>query len=185
MTSSDEFELDEIVPGSIIQRKLKSAWIPLAKHIGIYVSDEQVIHFSGEHVFRSDFAVCAETLEEFADGRPITVRDCAIDDDHSAAVIAEAQRLLYESENGFNGSYHFVRKNCEDFAAQCYEVEFPTARDLNIMRSEKASTSQRSSVVRFAKKAGKVSVGVVGCILVVGAGSMLVSANRQDQRSSG
>jgi hypothetical protein len=58
VTSSEEVELDEIVPGSIIQRKLKSAWIPLAKHIGIYVSDEQVIHFSGEHVFRSDFVVC-------------------------------------------------------------------------------------------------------------------------------
>jgi hypothetical protein len=53
--------------------------------------------------------------------------------------------LLHESENGFNGGYHFVRKNCEDFAAQCYEVEFPTARDLNIMRSEKACKRRRGS----------------------------------------
>jgi hypothetical protein len=181
VTSSDEFGLNVLVPGAIIERKVKSVWLPFAKHIGIYVNDEQVIHFNGERLFRRDFVVCAGTLSEFADGERVSVRDCPLDDDHSAAVVAEARRLLDSKENGFNGDYDFVNKNCEDFAAQCYEVKFPTARDPKIMRSEKASSSQRSTVARFAKITRKV--GVVGGALVVGA--VVLATNRQDRQSQG
>ena len=115
----------EFRKGSMIQRRLDGLWGFLGlKHIGIYVGDGRVIHFSGTRKKEKDARIVKSSLAEFARGGRVSCRAAPKNDAHAAAVCRRAEEYYSHGSNGFDGKYSLAFRNCEDFAVRCYEVEY-------------------------------------------------------------
>ena len=133
--------------GSIIQRPIADAVGRIYKHMGIFVSEQEVIHFNGTRKGDCNAKIKSESLDEFAAEFKVTVKACPLDDDHASAVVKEARRQYNTLENDFNRKYSFRGKNCEDFAVHCYQIKFQSASDPENMRQATAPISQRKQTI--------------------------------------
>ena len=132
----------QIEAGSIIQRRLEVPLGPLYNHVGIFVSEDQVIHFNGERKGDRDAVIKIESLDDFAAGYEVKVRANPEDDDHAFAIVQEAQRQYTILENNFDRQYSLFWKNCDDFAVHCYEIKFPSKTDPEKLRQVSAPMTQ-------------------------------------------
>ena len=133
--------------GSIIQRRIAGLVGRFYKHMGIFVSENEVVHFNGIRKGDCDAIIMSESLDEFAAGFKVTVKACPLDDDHAFAIVKEARRQYNTLENDFDRKYCFRGKNCEDFAVYCFQIEFASASDPEIKRNETAPMSQRKQTI--------------------------------------
>jgi hypothetical protein len=156
--------------GSIIQRPLTDSFGHVYKHIGIFVSEDEVIHFNGTQKGDRDAVVKSESLVDFAAGCDVTVKACPCDDDHAFAVVQEAQRQI-TLENDYDRKYSFVRKNCEDFAVHCYQIEFTTASDPEKKRKEMAPPSQKKRTIWGMLGTAVSAASAVIAIVIFGRGN--------------
>ncbi len=93
-------------------------------HTGIYVGKGRVVHFGergpGEPLRAQQVAECS--LEEFSRGEKVRVGLQPRNPAHARAVVRQAYALLRKSDNGFDGKYNLVLRNCEDFTRHCSRV---------------------------------------------------------------
>ncbi len=89
-------------------------------HHGIYISDEEIIHFSGDgddNILGGNNTVCTTTLAKFTQNGKLEVRlytDEELDDLYSVSgIISYARQSLGES------GYSVIYNNCEHFANMC------------------------------------------------------------------
>lgn len=115
--------------GTIIQRPLKEKGLkrPLSlfyKHVGIYVGNDDVIHFSPKDSSepKNKATIIKTSLDEFANGKKIGVRKKPKDLIHGKAICEEAERI-YCNPGEYKKKYNPFSRNCEDFAKHCYEVK--------------------------------------------------------------
>lgn len=81
-------------------------------HHGIEVNDEMVIHFSGEPRHKNGAVIRMDSIEVFAAGGTVLVREYAVRLD-AAVVATRAESKLGES------GYSLYSNNCEHFARWC------------------------------------------------------------------
>lgn len=110
--------------GSIIKRRLDSFWGLFYCHMGIYVGDDEVIHFCGMKKKQRGARVRRDSLKEFADGQEVLLHEAPESDSHGRAVCRAAEHLYRHRHNGFDGRYEFAWNNCEDFCVACFEVSY-------------------------------------------------------------
>ena len=156
--------------GSIIQRPIADAVGRIYKHMGIFISEDEVIHFNGTRKGDRNAVIMSESLDEFAAGCKVTLKALPCDDAHAFAIVQEAQRQYRTLENDFDRKYSFRWKNCEDFAVHCYQIEFPSASDPENMRQETAPISQRKKTIWGMVASAVTTVSAVTVILIVGRG---------------
>jgi hypothetical protein len=164
----------QIEAGSIIQRRLEVPLGPLYNHVGIFVSEDQVIHFNGERKGDRDAVIKIESLDDFAAGYEVKVRANPEDDDHAFAIVLEAQRQYTILENNFDRQYSFFWKNCEDFAVHCYQIKFPSKTDPKKLQQVFAPMTQTKKTIW-----GTIATAVPTILLVVG----IALFRRGDKRS--
>ena len=114
------------VPGSIIKRRMTGVFGILFHHMGIYVNNDMVIHFTGEKKRgkAQNILICKDTLQTFTESCEIKLHTAPKNFYHAKAVCEEANRLLRDKNNRYNHQYSFVFNNCEDFCIACYEVQY-------------------------------------------------------------
>ena len=112
---------EELTAGCEIRRSFRGGML---FHTGIYVGNGRVVHFGerrpGEPLRTQRVAECA--LEEFSRGEKVRVGLQPRNPAHARAVVRRAYALLRKSDNGFDGKYNLVLRNCEDFTRHCYRV---------------------------------------------------------------
>jgi HRAS-like suppressor 3 len=106
--------------GSIIRRRLDGIAGLYGWHWGIYVGNGEVVHFNGFTKKERGAIIRRDSLTKFAAGHGIQLHHRPSDSKRGKAIADFACRLQGLSENGFNGSYAFLSKNCQDFCAYCY-----------------------------------------------------------------
>ena len=149
----------ESVPaGSIIKRDLDGVPGVVYAHVGIYVGDGRVIHFDGEAFGDRDGRVREVSLPQFTKGRPHKVSAEPRSEQHGAAVVGEARRIL-GNPSTWNDTYNFAFRNCEDFAQHCFEVEYFSGTG---RKKESSPWSQRLRTI-----AAGVSTAVVLVVTVI------------------
>ncbi len=114
------------VPGSIVKRPVNGFWGLFYNHMGIYIGNDEVVHFSGESKKADDAIIRKDKLQAFAAGHEVRLHASPKNSEHANAICQEAQRLLVNRSNGYNEQYGFVARNCEDFCVHCYEVLYRT-----------------------------------------------------------
>ena len=116
------YDLSKNIKGIItVKVKLKQ---DMAKHIGIYIGNGEVIHFNGEGVRNKSKATIREdSLKGFLDksDNKLSIRKYPKNEQHAKAIVDEAKKI-YNSKN--NKKYNLVFNNCEVFAKHCYEVKY-------------------------------------------------------------
>ena len=93
-------------------------------HTGIYIGNNQVIHFDGEISSdgKSDI-IKQSSLQEFMDGKEIKVRETPQSDKHAKKIVKRAKKIMNNPKNKYNGNYGVLfGENCQDFTQDCYEV---------------------------------------------------------------
>ena len=107
--------------GSIIQRRVKGLeGFFGAVHTGIYVGGGYVIHFAGESSgSKGSGEIEKITLEEFADGEEVTLREAPHSIEHGLSVVSRAYDYL--TNRKLNGKYSLGSCNCQDFVYECFE----------------------------------------------------------------
>ena len=116
MEAKEKWGIHELIPGDMIRVDAGRYY-----HIGIYIGNEQVIHFAGpEPNLLTDASVAKirqDSLDHFAMGRPIEVREYSIREKikkrSGRKIISIAQSHLGE------GGYDIIYNNCEHFANLC------------------------------------------------------------------
>jgi hypothetical protein len=119
----------DFVPGSILKRPLGGWYGWLYCHMGVYVGDGMIVHFNGEKQKTRNAVLRKETLERFADGRPVRLHAAPKNAAHGQAICAAAERYYQDEQNGFNNHYDFIRNNCESFCVNCFEVQYLLAEE--------------------------------------------------------
>jgi hypothetical protein len=116
----------DLMPGTILRRVLGgfAGWLSCF-HVAIYLGNGLVIHFNGETKGNRNAVVRIDSLEEFANGRPVSVHGAPKNERHGEATCREARRLHDLGQaNGWNYLYNFALHNCEDFCNHCYELAY-------------------------------------------------------------
>lgn len=108
-------------PGSIIKRPIEGFWGWLYDHMGIYIGNNQVVHFSGESKKERDVLIHKVCLAEFAAGHKVQLHAAPKNRMHAIAICKKADQIYKNRNNSYNGRYHFTWNNCEDFCIECYE----------------------------------------------------------------
>ncbi len=144
--------------GSMLQRPIKKFKIKIANHIGIYIGNDEVIHFG----FPAENKIIKTTMEEFSDGQAISVKQYPDDEEHGISIVRKAKILLQMPESEYNGKYSIFLNNCEDFARECFGKKGHLIRDqwesLRGDAGEKASKTSAglfSSIATMAGELGK------------------------------
>ena len=158
-------------PGTIVKRAIGGPTGLLFSHMGVVVGDKQVIHFNGEQKIANDACIVQTSLSEFAAGRNVFMHVTPRSIAHSERIIGHARKMLNTKENGWNGMYSMVSRNCEDFCADCFEQadvldsteavnpKMPTTQVQKIIRSGRLSLSTLSWLLRHPQPI------VVSCIV--------------------
>lgn len=111
--------------GSEIQRETGFGFT--AVHTGIYIGNDEVIHFDGESSSannKSDI-VKKSTLNEFLEGKKMEIRENPINDEHARNIVERAKKIMENEDNKYNGNYGLIfGEHCQDFTKDCYEVEY-------------------------------------------------------------
>ncbi|MCK5810071.1 MAG: lecithin retinol acyltransferase family protein [Cocleimonas sp.] len=102
--------------GSMLQRSIKIKNIKIANHMGIYIGENEVIHFG----YPMDDKIIKTSLKEFSDGEIITVKQYPDNDVHAEKICKIAEVLLEAPKNTYNKKYNIFLNNCEDFSRECY-----------------------------------------------------------------
>jgi len=106
--------------GAIISRRLDGIAGLYGWHWGIYVGNGQVVHFNGLTKKERGAIIRQDSLSDFAADHRIHLYHSPSDSKQGKAIADFACQLQELSDNGFNGSYMFLSKNCQDFCAYCY-----------------------------------------------------------------
>jgi len=106
--------------GAIISRRLDGMAGLYGWHWGIYVGNDQVVHFNGFTKKECRAIIRRDPLAEFAAGHRIHLYHHPTDSKQGKAIADFACQLQALNDNGFNGSYAILSKNCQDFCAYCY-----------------------------------------------------------------
>jgi hypothetical protein len=108
--------------GSIVRRRLDGFIGFAGWHWGVYVGNNQIVHFNGlAKKERSAFIQC-DSVEAFGAGHRVVLHRRPNDLQHGIATAQKARELQSIAENGFNGTYHFLIRNCQDFCRHCIET---------------------------------------------------------------
>lgn len=117
ISSPSNFVKKQPIKGDHIRVKRKKG---LYFHHGIYISDNEVIHLTGDSIFRWDIPKPECTsLDKFLDGGKVEVREYTEKQEYlrqNVDTIVENARKLYKK--GPKG-YHLLWNNCECFANSC------------------------------------------------------------------
>ncbi len=116
-------------PGSIIKRPLGGWYGRLYCHMGVYVGAGMVIHFNGEKQKTRNAVLRRDSLEKFADGKPVKLHAAPKNAAHGQAICVAAEQHYQDEQNGYNNRYDFVRNNCESFCVHCFEVPYILAEE--------------------------------------------------------
>jgi len=147
-------------PGSIVKRNLGGPCGLLFSHMGVVVGNQQVIHFNGEQKIATDACIVQTTFSDFAAGQDAYMHATPSSIAHSDRIIGHAHKMLYRKENGWNGMYSMISRNCEDFCADCFEqadvlgsteavnAKMPTTQVQKVIRSGRLSLSTFSWLLR-------------------------------------
>ncbi len=114
----------EMKSGSMVQRPLRGVGGTVFKHVGIYVGNNQVVHYIANEKKDKSAVIVKTSLRKFADGKRVSVRAEPKNRAHQIAVKKEALKVLGATKNEFNKQYDFLLKNCEDFSRHCYQVRY-------------------------------------------------------------
>lgn len=127
MRGKEKWGIRELIPGDMIRTDTGRYY-----HMGIYIGNEQVIHFAGPDAHRLTDASMAtirqDSLEHFAMQGKIEVRDYSFIErfkKHSRKKTVEKAK-----EHLGEGGYDIIYNNCEHFANLCvFGVPFSTQID--------------------------------------------------------
>ncbi len=116
--------------GTIIQRPLSGRLGTFYNHVGIYIGKNRVIHFNGTRLSDGQAAeIRLDSLENFADGHPVSIRLPPRDRRHGQWIVRYARQLRRQQNNPYNHRYHFIFRNCEDFCRHCYRAALASAQE--------------------------------------------------------
>jgi hypothetical protein len=106
--------------GSEIQRPTDT--IISVKHTGIYIGNGEVIHFNVDSSTGGDPETVEKcSLEEFAQGKEVTIREEPHNEEHGNKIVKRAKKIMRNANNKYNNNYGlFFGKNCEDFTEDCF-----------------------------------------------------------------
>ncbi|MEX2665201.1 lecithin retinol acyltransferase family protein [Candidatus Uabimicrobium amorphum] len=110
--------------GTVIKRQLQGFWGLFFNHIGIYIGNDKVIHFTGTQKKERSAVISLDALERFACGYKVYVHREPNCPRHGENIAKTAKEVLQNKANMYNNKYSFVLKNCEDFVKYCYEAEY-------------------------------------------------------------
>ncbi len=112
-------------PGSIIKRPLEGFFYGmLYDHMGIYIGNNEVIHFNGHNKKDHSARIRVDSVQRFAAGQKVALHAAPKNRTHGSAVCKKAKLILRNYQNGYDGKYGFATNNCEDFCIDCYEVNY-------------------------------------------------------------
>ena len=154
--------------GDIIYRSLDGITGFLYSHVGVYLGSRYVIHFTGTDKNKQTAKIKKTSLEEFAQGKDLEIRTSPVDENHSKAICDHARFILKNRGRRYDNNYNFVFNNCEDFAKECYEVEY------NGISQTLPNPTQRAETVNVI--IGTTTTGAVGRSLLVGRASTVAIA---------
>ena len=100
----------EYKKGSVLKRRIYAVY----SHMGIF-DGRQVYHF---HKKGKRFSIVHTDLQDFADGKKVTVHLEPEDDRHAEKIIERAREAYGNKKWDNNYSLGFL--NCEDFVGYCY-----------------------------------------------------------------
>ncbi|MCD4718483.1 MAG: lecithin retinol acyltransferase family protein [Desulfobacula sp.] len=106
--------------GAMLQRPIKTLKMKTANHIGIYIGNNEVIHFG----YPAANKILKTSLSGFAGSsiniKSITQKQSPDNEKHGKNICKNAALLLNTKENEYNKKYSILLNNCEDFARACY-----------------------------------------------------------------
>jgi hypothetical protein len=114
------------MPGTILKRPLCGFFSRLFFfHMGVYIDNGLVIHFNGETKKSCNAVLRIDTMQDFANGQPVSLHAGPKSWRHGEAICREARRLhALGTNNCWNYLYDFAGRNCEDFCIHCYQVAY-------------------------------------------------------------
>jgi hypothetical protein len=114
--------LKNMRPGCILKRRTNIAVINKlnVKHVGIYLGNNQVVHFHGSGNDIKNAGIVKTSIKKFADGKKLYVGLYPRTKKHENQVVNRALKLLKMSNNNYNGNYNALWNNCITFAKDCY-----------------------------------------------------------------
>ena len=142
--------------GAILKRDLKDAPGLLYFHMGIYIGDGFVIHFSGMEKKAKKSTIVMESLARFAAGEEVKLHRSPKSSTHGNAIMLRAYKEMKKAERGagkFHHKYGMVSNNCEDFCIHCYKK----AHKKVFSKKESPGLSQTDKTL--------IGAGVIGALL--------------------
>ena len=125
-------------------------------HHGIDLGDGRVIHYTGEVAQKSEARIRASSIDEFAAGGQVRVREYG-ECDPPEVVAERARQRLHEDD------YSLIFNNCEHFATWC-----------KTGRHESEQVEDLTSVAGGAVLVGSAAAGSVGVVGATGAGKTTI-----------
>lgn len=117
-------------------------------HHGIYVGNDQVIHYQGLSSGEASCQVVCSSLDQFCQGKPFTVRSHPHRRLSREQSIARAYRRLGEH------SYNLLFNNCEHFVLWCIEDRHHSPQVTRAAQTVIASQVVKTSVGKLASTTG-------------------------------
>ena len=114
--------MEHFTPGTIVRRRLDGMIGFVAWHWGVYVGYDQVVHFNGRAKKERSAIIRIDSVHAFGEGHTVLVHRRPDDLRHGIAIARKAREVHALTENGFNGSYQFLIRNCQDFCRHCAQV---------------------------------------------------------------
>jgi hypothetical protein len=102
--------------GTMLQRAIVIGNATIAKHLGIYIGNEEVVHFG----YPAADLIVKTSLSAFSDGKKIFVKQYPDSEHHGDHICKVASYLLHTPANTYNEKYNIFFNNCEDFCRECY-----------------------------------------------------------------
>lgn len=109
--------LEDLLPGAHLVAPRRGF-----AHHGIYVGDGRVIHYAGYRASIRSRAVEEVSIADFADGRPVAVRQDVVVRFAPPTVVERARSRLGED------CYRLASNNCEHFCFWCLRDEHRSAQ---------------------------------------------------------
>ncbi|MBR4342509.1 MAG: lecithin retinol acyltransferase family protein [Lachnospiraceae bacterium] len=122
--NKEEWVVREIKKGDILRVHTGRFY-----HFGIYIGDEEVIHFAGPDMSRLTDAESAvvrqDSLAHFSMGKPLEVRDFSLKEKIKKRSV---KKIIEEAKNSLGtGGYDIIYNNCEHFVNRCvFGIAFST-----------------------------------------------------------
>ncbi len=111
-----------IAIGTILKRRLDGFSGVFLWHWGVCTGDRKVTHFNGYAKKERSAIIRLDTMRTFAAGHSVLIHRRPDSLREGIEIARKAGEIRSLATNGYNGKYHLVINNCQDFCRHCCDA---------------------------------------------------------------